>query len=90
MNILAVSVLFARGTNIYAQLQCIVNCKTKHGEVNKYKNLLEEMKEIYHSDNTRSNRDRLQDFVLKYGNDIQDKYVMLCVDDGIYSLKGDD
>ena len=76
MNILAVSVLFARGTNIYTQLQCIVNCDKQHPEIKKYKRLLDTMKEIYGSDNTRVNRDRLQNI-----------YVLLCMDDAVYSLK---
>jgi hypothetical protein len=61
-----------------------------HGERQEYKKLYDTMKEIYSSDNTRSNRDRLQEFILEHGNRIQDKYVMLCVDDGVYSLKGED
>ena len=90
MNILAVSVLFARGTNLYTQLQCIVNSKKEHTEAKKYKRLLEIMKEIYGSDNTRANRDRLQNFILEYSTDIQQKYISLCIDDNIYSLKEDD
>ena len=87
MNILAVSVLFARGTNIYTQLQCIVNCDKQHPEIKKYKRLLDTMKEIYGSDNTRVNRDRLQNFILEHGNSIQNIYVLLCMDDAVYSLK---
>lgn len=89
MNILAVSVLFARGTNIYTQLQCIVKCKFKHDELQEYVTLYNTMKKIYSSDNTKANRDRLQEFILKYGNQIQEKYVSLCVEDGAYSLKRD-
>ncbi|HEO99526.1 MAG: hypothetical protein JW682_00240 [Campylobacterales bacterium] len=91
MNILAVSVLFARGTNLYTQLQCIVNSKKAHREAKKYKRLLETMKEIYGSDNTKVNRDRLQNFILEYSTDIQQKYILLCLDDvDVYSLKDDD
>lgn len=90
MNILAVSVLFARGTNLYTQLQCIVNSKKEHSEAKKYKRLLETMKEIYGSDNTRANRDRLQNFILEYSTDIQQKYISLCIDNDIYTLKEDD
>jgi hypothetical protein len=88
MNILAVSVLFARGTNLYTQLQCIVSCGKLCCE------LLDIMKEIYSSDNTRVNRDRLQNFILQYGNSIQDQYRILCVDGkeekDVYSLKEHD
>ncbi|MDD3591912.1 MAG: hypothetical protein PHO65_04690 [Sulfurovum sp.] len=77
MNILAVSVLFARGTNLYTQRQCIVNSKKAHSETKKYKKMLETMKEIYGSDNTRANRERLQNFILEYSTDIQQKYISL-------------
>jgi len=87
MNILAVSVLFARGTNLYTQLQCIVNNRKEDTEVKKYKRLLEIMKEIYSSDNTRVNRDRLQNFILEYSTDIQQKYISLCINNDIYTLK---
>ena len=49
------------------------------------------MKEIYSSDNTRANRDRLQNFILDHGNIIQEKYLMLCMsgkeEKDVYSLK---
>ncbi|MFT7879714.1 MAG: hypothetical protein ABXS91_04885 [Sulfurimonas sp.] len=94
MNILAVSVLFARGTNLYTQLQCIVSCGKLCCDVKHYKKLLDIMKEIYSSDNTRTNRDRLQNFILEYGNNIQDQYRILCVDGkeekDVYSLKEHD
>ena len=52
------------------------------------------MKEIYSSDNTRVNRDRLQNFILEYGNSIQEQYINLCVDgdkeEDVYSLKEHD
>ncbi|UFH58117.1 hypothetical protein [Sulfurovum mangrovi] len=91
MNILAVSVLFARGTNLYNKLQCIVNCSNPYCDIRTYNKLLETMKEIYSSDNTRANRDRLQNFILDHGNIIQEKYLMLCMsgkeEKDVYSLK---
>ncbi|MDM5271579.1 hypothetical protein PGH07_05280 [Sulfurovum sp. zt1-1] len=87
MNILAVSALFAKGTNIYTQLQCIVNCDKQHPEIKKYRRPHDTMKEIYGSDNTRVNRNRLQNFILEHGSSIQNKYAMLCMDDAVYSLK---
>jgi hypothetical protein len=94
MNILAVSVLFARGTNLYTQLQCIVNCGNTYCDTRHYKRLLDIMKEIYSSDNTRANRDRLQNFILEYGNNIQEKYLVLCItskeEKGVYTLKEHD
>lgn len=84
MSILGTSILFARGTNIHNQLTLIMN--SDHG--NEYFKILKlKLDIIYQSDNTKDNRDRLQDFILKHGEEIYLKYSELGDNDLSYDLK---
>lgn len=84
MSILGTSILFARGTNIHNQLTLIIN--SVHD--NEYfKALKSQLNIIYKSDNTKDNRDRLQDFILKHGEEIYLKYSELGDNNFSYDLK---
>jgi len=66
MDMLGASVLFTRGANTHSQLSDVVRT-TKEP---KFKSMLDELDEIYKMGNTRENREKLQRFIITYGEEI--------------------
>lgn len=84
MSILGTSILLARGTNIHNQLTLIIN-SVHDNEYFKAQKL--QLNMIYNSDNTKENRDKLQDFILKHSEEIYLKYSELGDNNFSYGLK---
>lgn len=66
MDMLGASVLFTRGNNIHNQLSDVVAI-TKEP---KFISMLKEMNLLYTLENTRANRESLQAFIIKHGDEI--------------------
>jgi len=81
MNMLQASVLFTAGGNIHHQLMELVN-KTKM-----YEDELKELNAIYASPNTRENRTKLNDFVVKHREAIYRAFTKSCSFIDSYDLK---
>lgn len=69
MSILRASLLFSRANSLYSQLQ-FINSKVTSKD---FRRMLEQMDIIYGSENTRANRDKLQEFINQHGDEIQSK-----------------
>jgi len=87
MTILGASILFNRGSNTHNQLRLI----TSKNKDPKYKEWFKILDNIFASDNTRSNREELQYFLIENGEEIYRIYSRYQEDHGQndfgYSLK---
>ncbi len=66
MTMLGASVLFMRGGNIHNQLSQVV----KNAKNDRYTSLLTKLNLIYELGNTQENREKLQRFIIDYGEEI--------------------
>ncbi len=78
MTMLGASVLFMRGKNTHNQLSQIVRNQRNP----KYVSLLEEIDILFSLDNTRENREKLQRFIIKYGEEIYREFSKFNLDFG--------
>lgn len=76
MTLLGASVLFARGTNTHNQLRLIVAA----GGDGRYVDFLEILSILYKTENTPAQRDKLQMFLVNYGEEIYKEYSICCID----------
>jgi hypothetical protein len=78
MNILDVSILFTRASNVRTQLDYISGHDNVSGDdLIIFNNLIRVLDKIYMSDNTRAHRTDLQNFILFNADAIYTKYVEL-------------
>ena len=70
MTLLGASVLFNRGTNIHNQLRII----TSSSDNPKYRNLLRFLNKLYEAENTKEQREKLQSFIVAYGEEVYKEY----------------
>lgn len=83
ISILGASILFVRGNVVHTQLSAIFR-STKDEYYNRLKSILDV---IYQSENTLENRNKLQNFIQQYSNEINLEYTRIEKSEFNYNLK---
>lgn len=83
ISIFGASILFVRGNTVYTHLSTIL--KATNDE--RFSALKSRLDLIYQSPNTLDNRNKLQDFIIQYGDEINLKYTKIEKSEFNYNLK---
>jgi hypothetical protein len=83
ISIFGASILFVRGNTVYTHLSAIV----KSTDDEQFKALKSQLDLIYQSANTLENRNKLQDFITQYGDQINLEYSKIEKSEFNYNLK---
>ena len=83
ISIFGASILFVRGNTVYTHLSAIV--KSTNDE--HFKMLKSQLDLIYQSENTLENRNKLQNFITEYGDEINSEYSKTEKSEFNYNLK---